>query len=57
MHVTRSKDGGNIFPYQPTSPCSCLFDLKATGATSCTKCAVQGDCASGETCSLGYCER
>lgn len=57
MHVTRSKDGGNIFPYQPGNPCSCLFDLKATGSTTCTKCQVQGDCASGETCSLGYCER
>jgi ABC-type phosphate transport system substrate-binding protein len=57
MHVTRSKDGGNLFPYQPANPCSCLFDLKATGATSCAKCQVQGDCGSGETCSLGYCER
>ena len=57
MHVTRSKDGGNILPYQPTSPCSCLFDLKATGSTSCTECKVQGDCAIGESCSLGYCER
>jgi len=56
MHVTRSKDGGNIFPYQPTNPCSCLFDLKATGATTCKKCQVQGDCGSAETCSLGYCE-
>jgi len=56
MHVTRSKDGGNIFPYRPTSPCSCLFDYKATGSTSCSKCTVQGDCNSGETCSLGYCE-
>jgi hypothetical protein len=57
MHVTRSKDGGNIFPYQPSSPCSCLFDVKAVGSTSCTECKVQGDCASGETCSQGYCER
>lgn len=56
MHVSRSKDGGNIFPYQPSSPCSCLFDYKATGVTSCAKCAVQGDCAAGETCSQGYCE-
>ncbi|HEY0464430.1 MAG TPA: hypothetical protein VGC79_09490 [Polyangiaceae bacterium] len=57
MHVTRSKDGGNIFPYQPTSPCSCLYDYKATGSSSCSKCTVQGDCGSGETCSQGYCER
>jgi len=57
MRVTRSKDGGNIFPYQPSSPCSCLFDLKAVGSTSCAECKVQGDCASGQTCSQGYCER
>lgn len=56
MHVTRSKDGGNIFPFKPPSPCSCLFDVKATGSTSCTPCTVQADCAGGETCSLGYCE-
>ncbi|MET0792668.1 MAG: hypothetical protein ABW061_14200 [Polyangiaceae bacterium] len=56
MHVTRSKDGGNIVPYRPSSPCSCLFDVKATGSTSCTACVVQGDCNSGETCSQGYCE-
>ena len=57
MRVTRSKDGGNLFPYQSTNPCSCLFDVKAVGSTSCTECKVQGDCASGETCSQGYCER
>ncbi len=56
MHVTRSKDGGNILPYEPASPCSCVFEAKATGATSCTPCKVQGDCASSQTCSQGYCE-
>jgi len=57
MQVTRSKDGGNIVPFRAASPCSCLFEAKATGSTSCTSCQVQGDCASGETCSQGYCER
>ena len=56
MHVTRSKDGGNIVPFQPSSPCSCLFDVAATGATRCPPCAVQADCAATETCSQGYCE-
>jgi hypothetical protein len=56
MHVARAKDGGNILPFAPSSPCSCLFDVKATGATSCTPCKVQGDCGSGQTCSQGYCE-
>ena len=56
MHVARAKDGGNILPFAPSGPCSCLFDVKATGATSCTPCVVQGDCSGGQTCSQGYCE-
>ena len=55
MHVSRAKDGGNILPYEPTNPCSCLFD-QLTGSTSCTPCRVQGECKTGETCSQGYCE-
>jgi hypothetical protein len=56
MHVRRTKDGGQIFPDIPDSPCSCAFDAKATGSTSCTPCTVQGDCKGTEACSLGYCE-
>jgi hypothetical protein len=56
MRVTRSKDGGNILPNLPASPCSCVFEAKATGRTSCTPCKVQGDCKSSQTCSQGYCE-
>lgn len=55
MRVTRTKDGGNILPYKPSNPCSCLFDsLEST--TTCTPCTVQGNCKTGETCSQGYCE-
>jgi len=56
MRVMRTKDGGNILPNLPASPCSCVFEAKATGRTSCTPCKVQGDCKGGETCSQGYCE-
>jgi ABC-type phosphate transport system substrate-binding protein len=56
MHVTRSSDGGKISKSAPDFPCSCLFEAKAMGSTSCKACRVQGDCASGETCALGYCE-
>ncbi|MFT3924051.1 MAG: hypothetical protein QM778_16065 [Myxococcales bacterium] len=56
MHVTRSMDGGNITPSRPQSPCSCLFEIRATGSTDCAECKVQGDCPSGTTCSQGYCE-
>jgi len=57
MSVTRSKDGGNIVPYSPPSPCSCLYEAKATGTTSCKPCVVQGDCQANQSCSQGYCEK
>jgi ABC-type phosphate transport system substrate-binding protein len=57
MHVTRSADGGAITPTRPENPCACLFEKKATGATDCDACKVQGDCAAGQTCSQGYCEQ
>jgi len=57
MRVKRSKDGGNLTPSRPSSPCACVFELKATGATSCQPCTVQGDCGKGEACSQGYCEK
>jgi hypothetical protein len=56
MHVTRAGDGGAIMPYRPDSPCSCLFEAKATGSSSCSTCKVQGDCKTTESCSQGYCE-
>jgi len=56
MRVTRLKDGGNMTPVKPENPCSCLFELTATGSTSCEVCKVQGDCGATETCSQGYCE-
>jgi ABC-type phosphate transport system substrate-binding protein len=57
MSVTRTQDGGAILPFHPESPCSCLFDVRTTGATGCETCNVQGDCGAGESCSQGYCER
>lgn len=56
MRVARNKDGGNLFGFTPTNPCSCAFELAATGMTKCVPCQVQGDCKSDETCSMGYCE-
>jgi hypothetical protein len=55
MRVSRTKDGGNLTAFSPSSPCSCAFEA-ATGTTACKACRVQGDCASSEICSLGYCE-
>jgi hypothetical protein len=56
MQVARTQDGGAILPFRAESPCSCLFDVRTTGATDCKTCAVQGDCDPGESCSQGYCE-
>jgi len=56
MRVTRTQYGGNLVPFSPSNPCSCLFEQTATGTTSCTRCTVQGDCGVGQNCSLGFCE-
>jgi ABC-type phosphate transport system substrate-binding protein len=56
MRVTRAQDGGAVVPFRPESPCSCLFDVRTTGATSCERCTVQGDCQADERCSQRYCE-
>ena len=57
MRVSRDNDGGNIEPFAPATPCSCLFDAVATGTTACTPCTTRGDCESDEDCSFGYCEK
>jgi hypothetical protein len=57
MRVTRTSDGGDVTPRVPQNPCSCAFEAKVKDMTSCTACTVQGECASGETCSQGYCEK
>jgi hypothetical protein len=46
-------EGSDLSPYSPDTPCSCYFDFKATGSTSCTTCT--NSCATG-TCRRGYCE-
>lgn len=56
MRVSRRKDGGNIVPAVSSNPCSCIFEVKATGQSTCKTCAVQGDCGAGASCSFGYCE-
>lgn len=67
MHVSRSSDGGDYSPFSPPVPCSCYYDLKATGQTSCQTCSNDTDCtgAGGGATScvkwgipaVGYCEQ
>jgi hypothetical protein len=53
MKVQRSSEGGDLSLYDSPAPCSCYFQFKATGATTCTSCTTS--CASG-MCRHGYCE-
>ncbi|HEY2514084.1 MAG TPA: hypothetical protein VGI39_24625 [Polyangiaceae bacterium] len=66
MHVSRSSDGGDYSPFSPPVPCSCYYDLKATGQTTCASCSNDTDCAGAPggatSCvkwgipAVGYCE-
>jgi hypothetical protein len=58
MQVTRTAEVSpalSITPYSSPEPCSCYFEYKATGKTSCTVCTDNGPCGSGQ-CRYGYCE-
>jgi hypothetical protein len=48
-------EGSDLKLYTAPQSCSCYFDFKATGATSCATCDNNTPCASG-TCRRGYCE-
>jgi len=57
MKVTRSSEMGPLSPFNAQNACGCYFEQKATGQTSCTKCATSSQCpSSAPACSFGYCE-
>ncbi|MEI9951599.1 MAG: hypothetical protein WDO74_22125 [Pseudomonadota bacterium] len=56
MQVKRSSDFTGLSCYAPETPCGCLFDKIATGATSCTECDADADCSGSQKCHFGYCE-
>jgi ABC-type phosphate transport system substrate-binding protein len=47
-----------LVPYDPTEPCGCYYEYKATQKTSCKACMADMDCGGGSTpkCRYGYCE-
>ena len=55
QHTQETSPGAslNLTPYDPPEPCSCYYEFKATGATSCTPCTTS--CTTG-VCRYGYCE-
>jgi hypothetical protein len=56
MKVQRAGgEGSDLSLYSAPESCSCYFDHKATGATTCATCDNNTPCASG-TCRRGYCE-
>jgi hypothetical protein len=60
MHVTRSKEGAELTPYEPTVTCDCAYDAASPGVSrpDCMACKSAADCPSSKpTCSFGYCEQ
>ncbi len=57
MQVKRTTDLGPIASFQPSAPCGCYFEARATGNTSCGTCKTNKNCSkSSPVCRLGYCE-
>ncbi|HEY4104274.1 MAG TPA: hypothetical protein VGM44_10300 [Polyangiaceae bacterium] len=57
MHVSRDAEIGPMSSFQPDQACSCYFDKKATGSTTCTACTTAADCTAPATaCNYGFCE-
>lgn len=55
MRVERSREGGDFSLYQPTEPCGCYFESRATGTTRCKPCTDSSTCGGG-ACRHGFCE-
>ena len=57
MKVTHTEEVGPLTPFAPTFGCSCFFDNKVNGTTSCQTCTGPGDCpSSAPACNYGFCE-
>ena len=57
MKVAHTEEVGPLATYAPPFACSCYFDNKVNGATSCQTCAGPGECpSSAPACNYGFCE-
>jgi hypothetical protein len=55
MKVTRTVEGGDMSAASPDQPCTCYYENKVNGSTSCTVCTDDSACGSGK-CRHGFCE-
>jgi hypothetical protein len=57
MKVQRTEEMGPLSSYQPKFGCSCYYQAKVNGKSTCTPCNGPGDCpTSAPACNYGYCE-
>ncbi|HLK93070.1 MAG TPA: hypothetical protein VKZ18_24460 [Polyangia bacterium] len=57
MTVQRNTEGGPLSSFQSDEPCGCYYESKVgTAPPSCVACSASAPCASGLTCSHGFCE-
>jgi hypothetical protein len=57
MNVWRDADNGALYSYQPSEPCGCYFEKKATGRSTCATCTQSSECpSSSPVCRFGFCE-
>jgi hypothetical protein len=55
MKVSRTEEGGDLFPYVPAAPCGCYYESKTPSGTTCAACSEDFTCGAGK-CRYGYCE-
>ncbi len=60
MKVTRSREGAQMEPFQPTNSCSCYYESSPPGGSvpdSCQTCNTSADCGDDTpNCNFGFCE-
>jgi ABC-type phosphate transport system substrate-binding protein len=58
MRVDRSEEMGPLKAYQTESRCSCFYEQRTNGSTTCMTCTVSSECpAEAPACSYGFCEQ
>jgi len=60
MHVTRTREGARMTPYQPKPSCNCYYEASAPGGVipeGCKTCDSSAECPNeAPNCNFGFCE-